>query len=159
MDKSALLKAILDELEKELRLLTDAANTAREEATDEESRAEDRYDMRSQSAAYLAAGQAKMAGETSDALKVYQGLGPKSFGLQDPIATGALVQLQGGGRTGHYFMGPLRGGMEVAVGNTTVIVLTASSPLGRQLLGRRLGDRILMPGTAKPVEHVISAVE
>jgi hypothetical protein len=68
MDKAALQKAILAELRSELTLLTDAANTARDEATNEESRAEDKYDMRSQSAAYLAAGQAKLAGEIADAI-------------------------------------------------------------------------------------------
>lgn len=159
MDKSALLTAIVDELEKELRLMTDAANTARDEATDEESRAEDRFDMRSQSAAYLAAGQAKIAGETADALKVYRSLTLKALGTGDPISTGALVRLEGGGRTGHYFLGPLRGGLEVSVGNTTVVVLTPNSPLGHQLLGKRMGDRVMLPGKARPVEHVISAVE
>jgi len=60
MDKCALTRSIISQLEAELTLQTEAALGSREEATDEESRAEDKYDMRSQSAAYLAAGQSML---------------------------------------------------------------------------------------------------
>lgn len=159
MQKTALLKAILAELESELKLLTEAANTAKDEATNEESRAEDRYDMRSQSAAYLAAGQAKMAGEAADAIVAYRNLSPKVFASADPIAMGALVVLQAGNRRSVYFLGPARGGLEVEVDGAMVIVVTAGSPLGHQLLGRRVGDIVMLPGRPKPVQHVVASVE
>jgi transcription elongation GreA/GreB family factor len=159
MQKAVLLKAVLAELENELRMLTEAANTARDEATNEESRAEDRFDMRSQSAAYLAAGQAKMAGETADAITAYRSLPTKTFTEADPIATGALVVLQSGARKSYYFLGPQRGGLEVTVEDKTVIVVTAASPLGHQLLGRKVGDVVTLPGRPKPVEHTVIRVE
>ena len=68
MDKAALRRAILAQLEAELATLTTAAHDAHAEATDEENRAEDKYDMRSQSAAYLAAGQAKLATELGEVI-------------------------------------------------------------------------------------------
>ena len=74
MDKQALRQAIHFALENELTLIAEAANTARDEATNEESRAEDRFDMRSQSAAYLAAGQAKLAGELQAAIAAYRSM-------------------------------------------------------------------------------------
>jgi transcription elongation GreA/GreB family factor len=160
MDKQALLKAILGELEAELKLLTEAANLARDEATNDESRAEDRFDMRSQSAAYLAAGQAKMAGETEAAIEAYQSFAVRTFAENDLIATCALVTLEAqGGRRTQYFIGIQRGGLEVSVGGAKVLVLTGSSPLGHQLIGRRLGDTVLLPGKVKPVEHKIVRVE
>jgi len=158
MDKAALLKAIVGELESELNLLTEAANTARDEATNEESRAEDRYDMRSQSAAYLAAGQAKMAGETAEAIKAYRNLVPKSFAPADPIAVGAVVILKAGSRESYYFMGPQRGGLEIEFEGKAVTVVTSASPLGHQLFGKRVGDTVILPGRPKPVEHQVASV-
>ncbi len=159
MDKAALLKAILHELDKELSMLTEAANTARDEATNEESRAEDRFDMRSQTAAYLAAGQAKMAGETLEAIAAYQGLSSKAFNPADPIANGAFVTLANGTRKSFYYLGPQRGGLEVELGGISVLVLTAASPLGHQLLGKRAGDTVSLPGKAKPTILTVQAVE
>lgn len=159
MDKAALRQAIVTELESQLRLITEAANTARDEATDEESRAEDRYDMRSQSAAYLAEGQARMAGETADAITAFRNLSLKSFAPTDPIASSALLTLEAGVRKNFFFMGPAKGGLEVKVGGKTVTVVTSASPLGLKLMGRKVGDTVELPGVAKPVVHKIVALE
>jgi transcription elongation GreA/GreB family factor len=159
MDKTALQQAILAELQAELTLLTEAANTARDEATNEESRAEDKYDMRSQSAAYLAAGQAKLASEIADAIAAYQALPVRRFNPGEPVATGALVTLEARNRHSWYFLGPQHGGLEVRLNGTSVMVVTAASPLGRQLLGRNLGETVALPGRPGPVMHVVVAVE
>ncbi len=160
MDKSALRQAIIVALEDELTLLTEAANTARDEATNEESRAEDRFDMRSQSAAYLAAGQAKLASEIGAAIPAYRTLALRTFAEGEPVAMGALVTLDAKGKRTHYFFGPLHGGVEVKVGETTVMVVTGASPLGRQLLGRRVGDMVNLPGRGGAiVVHRVVAVE
>jgi transcription elongation GreA/GreB family factor len=132
---------------------------AREEATNEESRAEDRFDMRSQSAAYLAAGQAKMAGETADAIVAYQSMPMKHFVQGDPIAMGALVRLEANGHPSYYFMGVQRGGLEITLEGISVLVLTAASPLGHQLLGKRVGDTVLLPGRVKPAPHQVVSIE
>ncbi len=61
---------------------------------------EDKYDMRSQSAAYLAAGQAKLATDIAEAIKGWNALPLRAFGPGDGIASGAVVTLEarGGGR-------------------------------------------------------------
>jgi len=159
MDKTALQQAILAELQSELTLLTDAANTARDEATNEESRSEDKYDMRSQSAAYLAAGQAKLAGEIADAIAAYQALPVRRFGPGEPVATGALVTLEAHKRRSWYFLGPQHGGLEVRLNGATIIVVTGASPLGRQLVGRNVGETVTLPGRPGPIMQVVVAVE
>ena len=159
MDKTALQQAILAELQAELTLLTDAANTARDEATNEESRAEDKYDMRSQSAAYLAAGQAKLAGEIADAIAAYEALPVRRFNPGEPVATGALVTLEARKRRSWYFLGPQHGGLEVRLNGTSVMGVTAASPLGHQLVGRNAGETVALPGQSGPVLHVVAAVE
>jgi hypothetical protein len=158
MDKAALRQAILARLAAELATLTAAAHDAHAEATDEENRAEDKYDMRSQSAAYLAAGQAKLATELGAAIGTYQTLALPAFGPADAIATGALVTLEVRGEPTLYFLGPHRGGLELTVAGQTVIVVTAASPLGRQLVGRHVGESVMLPGRGGPALQQISAV-
>lgn len=158
MQKSALLEAILLELKNELQMLTDAANTARDEATNEESRAEDRYDMRSQSAAYLAAGQARMAGETEEAIAAYCALSPRDLSSDSPIVVGAHVVLGNSSRKYHYFLGPQRGGLDVEIDGVQVTVVTAASPLGHQLIGRKQGETVLLPGRPKPIVYTVLEV-
>jgi transcription elongation GreA/GreB family factor len=158
MDKSALIRSVILQLESELALQTEAALASKAEATDEESRAEDKYDMRSQSAAYLAAGQAKLATDISEAIKAWSLLAPRDFGPGDAIAAGALVTLEAKGRTATYLMGPHSGGLEASHGDFRVTVVTASSPLGRQLFGRQVGDDVKLADRLGPVVHRVAAV-
>jgi transcription elongation GreA/GreB family factor len=158
MDKSALIRSVILQLESELALQIESALASKAEATDEESRAEDKYDMRSQSAAYLAAGQAKLATDISEAIKAWSALAPRAFGPGDAIAAGALVTLEAKGRTAAYLMGPHSGGLEASDGTSRVTVVTASSPLGRQLLGRRVGDDVKLADRLGPVLHRVAAV-
>ena len=158
MDKRALTQNIIAQLNAELALQTDAANTARDEATNEESRAEDKYDMRSQSAAYLAAGQARLAGEIADAIAAWQAVPVRAFAPGEEIAAGALVTLEAGGRRDLYFVGPHSGGLETRAGDATVVVVTSASPLGRQLVGRRVGDQVVLNGRSTLVSHTVVAV-
>src|SRR5476651_1603850 len=142
VDKAALLQTTIAQLEAELALQTDAAHASHDEATNEESRAEDKYDMRSQSAAYLAAGQAKFATEIAGAIAAYRNLSPRAFAPDETIAVGAVVTLEARGRETLWFLGPQHGGMEVAVNGVAVTVITAVSPVGRQLVGRRVGESV-----------------
>jgi transcription elongation GreA/GreB family factor len=158
MDKSALIRSVVLQLEADLAMQTAAAHASKAEATDEESRAEDKYDMRSQSAAYLAAGQAKLASDLLDAIAAWNSLAPKAFGPGDAIAAGALVTLESKGRSASYIMGPSSGGLEASDGASTATVVTAASPLGRQLLGRRAGDDVKIADRLGPVVHRVAHI-
>ncbi len=151
MNKTAIRDAIVAQLRSELALQVGAAHLARDEAISEESRAENKYDTHSQEAAYLAEGQAKLAAEIEGNLALYSGLALPTFNPGDAIALGALVEVGAQGKSGKstwYFLGPRGGGIEVNVEGKTILVLTPQSPLGRQLLGKRVGDKLVMPGRA-----------
>lgn len=150
MNKSALREAILQQLRAELALQVGAAQLARDEAISEESRPESKYDTHSQEAAYLAEGQAKLAGEIEESIAHYAALTLPTFGPGDVIALGAVVELSNRGRSTWYFLGPRAGGLELLAEGHALLVLTPQSPLGRQLLGKRVGDTVQMPGRAAP---------
>lgn len=145
MDKGALVAAAVRQMEGELAVLAAAAQSAREEATDAESRQEGKYDMRGQTAAYLAAGQAKLASELASAIAGYRALPIEPLAEGAPANVGSVVAVDCRGKRLWYFLVPSRGGMEIAVDGAVVLALTPASPLGRQLMGLRAGDSVSVP--------------
>lgn len=158
MQKSAVRDAIVAQLQRELDLQARAAHDSREEATSEESKSEGKYDMRSQEAAYLAEGQARLAMEIGESLALYHALDVADLPAGSAAAAGALITLEARNRSAIYFLGPRNGGLEVVVGDDTVTVVTPASPLGRQLVGRRAGDAVQLPGRTGPTTHRIASV-
>jgi transcription elongation GreA/GreB family factor len=158
--KSELRAAILEQLRREMTVQTAAAEMARDEAISEESRPENKWDTHSQEAAYLAEGQAKLAAEIGASIELYTSLPLPDFGPTDAVAVGALVELEGGAnrRRVSYFLGPRAGGLEVKLGDRDILVLTPQSPLGRQLIGKRVGDVVQAPGRGSSVAQRIAAV-
>ncbi len=141
MNKSAVLAKITVQLAAELELLTQAALATHAEATDDENKAEDKYDTRGLEASYLAIGQSKQAEETALALQQFQSLTLRDFAPGEPVSLGALVVLEGKGKN-YYFIGPRAGGTEVQHDGRAVLVITPQSPLGRQLVGKIQGDAV-----------------
>jgi transcription elongation GreA/GreB family factor len=156
--KAALRDAIIAQLRADLALQIRAAQLARDEAISEESRAENKYDTHSQEAAYLAEGQARQAAEVEESISLYQSMPLSDLSNTDAIALGALVEVSSGTRTAWYFVGPRGGGLELVTDGKSILVLTPQSPLGRQLLGRRVGDTVRPPGrgTAAQEQRIVS---
>jgi transcription elongation GreA/GreB family factor len=158
--KSALRDAILQQLRQELARQTSAAELARDEAISEESRAENKWDTHSQEAAYLAEGQARLAAEIGASIELYATLPLPDFGPADVIALGALVELEPprGAKSAWYFIGPRAGGLELRLDERDILVLTPLSPLGRQLIGRHVGDVVQSAGRGGSTHQRILSV-
>lgn len=157
--KSALRHAILQELREELARQSKAAALARDEAISEESQPENKWDTHSQEAAYLAEGQAKLVGEIGQNIEHYETLALLDFAPHDPIALGAVVGLEGAEGTNWYFVGPRAGGVEIDVAGRHLLVVTPLSPLGRELIGKHLGDVVVPPGRGPAARLRIVALE
>lgn len=157
MNKAALVQKIIAQLAAELEGYARSARAAHAEATDEQSKAENKYDTRGLEASYLARGQSKQAAETADALDRFTGLELREFGPDDPIDYGALVQLRTGSASACYFVGPSAGGTEIRQDDVEVLVVTPHSPLGQQLIGKKRGDRWETQNpTMRETFHVVS---
>ena len=152
MKKSALLKAIVARLEAELALSLHAARNAAAGATDEQNKAENKYDTRGLELSYLAAGQGRKIAEAEATLEQFRTLALRDFGPLDPIDLSALITLESGPAADPpalYFLAPRGGGTEVRCAGRAVLVITPQSPLGQELLGRRTGERISFGRIAK----------
>jgi len=141
MNKRAIIQKITAKLVGELELYFRAAQFSRAEATHESNKAENKYDTRGLEASYLARGQSKQAAELEAAIAEFDKLGVKKFAPGDAIALGALVELEHGGESSFYFLGPRAGGTEVLHDKKEILVITPQSPLGEQLMGRKSGDQ------------------
>jgi transcription elongation GreA/GreB family factor len=158
MKKQALIKKIVAQLTADLNLYYKAALSARAEATDPQSKAENKYDTRGLEASYLARGQSKQAAETEAAIEEFEKLTPRTFTAADPIELGALVELSGRGEPACYFLGPRAGGTEVIHEKKEVLVITVQSPLGQQLLGKKEGERIKLEIAGSKSDYKIVSV-
>jgi transcription elongation GreA/GreB family factor len=142
MNKTKLVEKIISQLLAELELYVKAATASRAEATHEQSKAESKYDTRGLEASYLARGQSKQMAEIERSLEEFKMLATRKFGAKDPIDLTALVELEGKHERSIYFIGPRAGGTEVIHEKKEVLVITPQSPLGQQLMGRKMGDRL-----------------
>jgi len=143
MDKSLLLKHIIDELKNVHQAAVDAATRAYETATHEENAPEHKYDTLSLEASYLAHGQAQRVAECEDDLAKYDKLEAKVFTNQDTIALGCLVHLIDENDIDKYvFLGPAAGGLKLTFEGREIIVVTPSAPLGDTLSGQQVDDEL-----------------
>lgn len=158
MNKRAIVKKIITKLTEDMTLSMKAARTAHEEATHEESKAEDKYDTRGLEAAYLAGGQARQAAEAEKAIAAYESLALQKFGSKDPIDLTALVELESDDERLFYFLGPVSGGLEITHDGKQVLVITPQAPLGQNLIGKKQGDKVRIKISGLPVEYRVVSV-
>ena len=141
MDKAAIVALVLAKLDLELERYARAAREAQAGATDEQSKAENKYDTRGLEASYLAHGQSRHALETAHARRQIAAMELRHFTGADSIQLGALVQLGAGGEEWWHLLAPGAGGMEVYL-EAEITLITPGSPVGGKLMGRRQGDRV-----------------
>ena len=156
MNKRALIKKIVTRLTEELQVYFRAAQFSRAEATHESSKAESKYDTRGLEASYLARGQSRQAAELEAAIAEFEKLAARKFAEGEAIGIGALVELEHGGESSFYFIGPRAGGTEVLHDKKEILVITPQSPLGEQLMGKKSGDQPQLTfGGAKQTARIL----
>lgn len=144
MNKQAIVEQTIAHLDAELLRYTQAAREAQAGATDEQNKAENKYDTRGLEASYLAHGQSRQAQETAHARELLAAMTVREFDPDEPVSTGALIELESGGERWWYFLAPAAGGTELTHDGRDVLVITSQSPLGRLLVGKRRGEYIEM---------------
>ncbi len=158
VNKKTLVRKIVAHLNAELALYDKAARAAHAEATDEQNKAENKYDTRGLEASYLARGQSRQAADVTEAIDQFQMLALRAFSPTDPIDLTALVEVELRGERNFFFIGPRAGGTEIEHEQREVTVLTPQSPLGQKLVGRRQGEVLKLNLGGARSEYRIVAV-
>jgi hypothetical protein len=94
MNKKQIIKLFIDQISEELNSMKSAALNTYSEATQEESKAENKYDTRGLEASYLAGAQAKRVEELQAVLAVFKNFPLKNFNDEDRISLTALIEVQ-----------------------------------------------------------------
>lgn len=139
--KKRLIGCLIKELEANYQVALAAANRAHTTATDKQNIAENKYDTLGLEAAYLAQGQAQRAVECSAELETVEKLSVVGLTSSNAIVIGTLVTLieQNEGAIS-LFLAPVAGGLKFSFDELDIVVITPSSPLGKQLLGKYKDD-------------------
>jgi transcription elongation GreA/GreB family factor len=141
LDKSAVLREVVVQLECELRDVVASQQAAIEAATHEESKPENDKDTRALESSYLARGQAQRATELREELARIATLRPIVYGAESPIGATAIVVLQSDEEEFDvYLLLPAAGGLEVVSNGLSIRTVTHRSPLGRAMLGATEGQ-------------------
>jgi len=139
--KKRLIAHLIKELEANYQTALTAAKRAHSTATDKANIAENKYDTLGLEAAYLAEGQAKRAIECSAELVAIQNLPVVDYSPTDAIVVGTIVLLiDQDEKALTLFLAPVAGGLKFVFEETTIVVITQSSPLGKSLLGQFVDD-------------------
>jgi hypothetical protein len=140
MNKSEVFDALLASLREELAKSIAASRDAAEYATNEEARAESKYDTQGLEASYLAAGQADHARQVAQAIELLSASRHRLLLPQDEVTLGSLVRCDLDGLEEMFFVAPAGGGEVVTVEGGEVTVVTLHSPVLLRMLGKRVGE-------------------
>ncbi len=142
VDKDILLQQLRDRVAADLDTLIRRQQDTQRAATHGENKAEHAKDTRATEQGYLARGLAVRVDEMRFTLEILGRLEWTEFHPQDPIAVTALVTLrdEDDARLQTWWLIPGAGGFELTLAEKRIQTLTPVAPLGRALLGLRVGD-------------------
>lgn len=147
MDKAQLVHQLVEHLRTSAQIARKARDAAAVEAREGATPAEKREDARTaQEQGAMARAQDRRLREAEAAVEQLVSFRPPVWKPDAPIATGALVEIEdedtGEGRT--FFLAPIGAGVTLTGpgGDGFLSVVTPASPVGRAVLGRRVGDVI-----------------
>ena len=157
MTTAEILQRIVAQLTHDLDVLFTAAKSAHAAAIHEENQPDNKYDTLALEASYVAQGQANRAQELRRSLDIYKQLKLPETG-NDTVRLGSLVTLDDeNGDSRHVFIGPAEGGMKISIDNNEIVVITPVSPLGRELIGRTIGDIVeIETGTSRTEYEIVA---
>lgn len=151
MNKDEVVKALLASLQAEVRKAVAASKDAASYATDDEARAESKWDTQGLEASYLAAGQAGQARQWAEALSVLESNRENLLAPRNEVGVGALVSCDFEGTEEHFFVAPVAGGHVLTVDGKEVTVVTTQSPIFARIAGRREGEAFSLANGATGV--------
>jgi transcription elongation GreA/GreB family factor len=155
-DKTALIEKIREGLRAELAVAERLARDTADAANHPEARPENDKDTRKVELSYLAAGQAARARELEAAISMVGSIDVGAHRPEEPLRLGSLATLDSGDKTQRVFLSPVAGGMKIRDEDGEISVVTSEAPLGRELMGKSVGEsfELKVAGRSRDVEIV-----
>ena len=137
--KQELLNDLIGIKKEEMHNLESAAKANKDFATDQEFKAESKYDTRSLEAGYLASAELSRVEDLKLQIQMLEEVDLNLAKKSQEICIGSLVELRHKDQERSYFLIPPAGGTLLKVGGKAVLVVSVFSPLGDALLGLSKG--------------------
>ena len=162
MDKKTVHQAITDALLQRFETAKWAAKQAYDAATNEESVAENKYDTFGLEASYLAHGQSKRVLECEKDWLLFNKKPHDIFNDNDAIELWCLVALEVIAPVNevekYFFISPCAGGLTVKINDKSIYLVTISSPVGKALLGKMVGEEVELMQNGKQTAYEITSI-
>jgi transcription elongation GreA/GreB family factor len=161
MDKAMLVEQLTERLRQSAAVARKAGQAAADEAREGATPAEKREDARvALEQGNLARAQASRAAKVAAELSALEIFRPASFPARAPVALGAVVEVEDGEQGKTFFLAPVGAGVELVGpgGDGFLSVVTPHSPVGKAVLGRRVGDTVEVVVQGEPREWTITYV-
>jgi transcription elongation GreA/GreB family factor len=145
MDKRALVEQLSAQIMRSANAAQRAGEEALLEARDGATAAEKREDARvALEGQSLARAQSRRVDKARAELATLETFRPDRFVAGARIAVGAIVEVEDGDEGRTFFLAPVGAGIELTGpgGDGYLSVVTPASPVGRAVLGRKVGDTI-----------------
>ncbi len=159
MDKSLILQQLIDNAKKEHANSLEAAESVVKYNQSDDMKSEGKYDTRAIEAGYLAGAQQKRVEELRLEIQLLEEIVLKEFKEDDEIAIGALVELSLNDKEQYYFLSSGAGGTMLNIQGKAVMVISAFSPIGNELLGCKVGESFELETPKEIREYNIISVK
>jgi transcription elongation GreA/GreB family factor len=145
MDKQFLVEQLAERLRESASVARKASAVAAEIARDGATPAEKREDARvSLEFSGLAKGQTARAARVAAEISTLDIFRPTKLAPKGAITLGAVVEVEDGAQGRTFFLAPVGAGVELTGpgGDGFLSVVTPISPIGKAVLGKRVGDTV-----------------
>jgi transcription elongation GreA/GreB family factor len=161
MDKQFLVSQLCSRLRASAEVARRAERAAAEEARDGATAAEKRENAQvNQENSSLARGQGQRADKALGELSALLEFRPTHLSPKSPIVLGAIVEVEDGDTGRTFFLAPVGAGLQLSGpgGDGFLSVVTPLSPIGRAVMGHRVGDTVEVLVQGEPREWTITFV-
>lgn len=139
-NKQAAFDYLTHKVQSELDGLKEAYQSSKDYTTDEEAKAESKWDTQSIEAGYLAGAQKLRVDELEQELKLLEEAEIREFSNKETVEIGSIVTLETNQKIMHYFLLATAGGEMINLEGKVILTTTVFSPLGQELIGLSIGD-------------------
>jgi transcription elongation GreA/GreB family factor len=159
MDKKFLIEQLTEKLRASAQVARKAGQAAAEEARDGATAAEKRENARVvQEYTGLARGQSARASRALAEIATLETFRPAPLPKGARIAIGAIVEIEDDGLGRTFFLAPVGAGVELTGpgGDGFLSVVTPMSPVGKAVLGRKVGETVEVMVQGEPRDWAIT---
>lgn len=161
MDKRFLVDQLADRLRASAEVARKAGQAAADEARHGATASEKREDARvALEYSSLARGQSQRADRARAELSALEAFHPQTFASNARIALGAVVEVEDEAQGRTFFLAPVGAGVELTGpgGDGFLSVVTPLSPIGKAVLGKKIGDTVEVTVQGEDREWTITYV-